>query len=34
VRVVAASLRDLSKEAKANRFREDLLFRLNVLTLT
>ena len=33
VRVVAASLRDLTKEAKANRFREDLLFRLNVLTL-
>ena len=34
VRVVAASARDLEKESKGGRFREDLFFRLNVLSIT
>jgi two-component system response regulator FlrC len=33
IRILATSNRDLSAEAKAGRFREDLLFRLNVVNL-
>jgi two-component system response regulator AtoC len=34
VRIVAASARDLGKEVDGKRFRQDLFFRLNVLSLT
>src|SRR6185295_5832308 len=33
VRIVAATNRDLETEAKAGRFRQDLFYRLNVLTI-
>ena len=34
VRIMAASARDLATEAKASRFRQDLYYRLSVVTLT
>jgi two-component system, NtrC family, response regulator AlgB len=34
VRIIAATNRSIEQDAKSGRFREDLLFRLNVVTLT
>ena len=33
VRIIAATNRDLSREVRENRFREDLLYRINVMSI-
>lgn len=34
VRIIAATNRDLAEEVRENRFREDLLYRINVMAIT